>query len=59
VSHDTFEAAKANALALANLEQRPYAVTVGYDDFDHLCWSTVPADELGESEEPEFMAQPE
>lgn len=52
------ERAKADAVECARSEGRPYAVVIGYDDYDRLAWQPVPLEEVGQHEEVMFIANP-
>jgi hypothetical protein len=56
--NNALEAAKAEATAMAQMEQRPWTVTIGYDDYDRLCWMPVAACDLCQNDEVVFCTDP-
>ncbi len=56
-TNNAMQIAIAEAKECALVDGRPYAVVIGYDDYDRLCWSPVPVAELCANDDPIFTTE--
>ena len=57
--NNALERAKREAVECAVAHGEAYVVVIGYDDYDRLCWSPIPARELCFNDDVMFRAFPD
>lgn len=55
--NNALERAKLEAIECAEVHGGQWAVVIGYDDYDRLCWTPVPLAEVGHYEEAVFITR--